>query len=418
MENGMPPSGPSEAYLTVSRRFTFCASHRVERVGLPAERNRELYGDESAGRFGHGHNYVATFVFHGEVDPVTGMLANLTRVKTAISEIVDGRYDHRFLNLDTPPFDGLPATPENIARQLLVEAAPLFDGSRAQPVACHLVQSPSMAATAYTGGRVETHRHFVFSAARRTASPHLDDEANRRLFGIAAAPEGHGHTYHCRVTLGGVLDPATGVLASERRVSAALNAVHRMLDHHNLSTGVPELEGLPTTTEVLARFVRKRLTPDLPVARVRLNESEDFFAESLADGCAAMGVVRSFAAAHRLHSARLDDEANRRLYGRCNNRNGHGHEYLVETTAAGNLDERSGTLLSLDELLGAVEGAVGPWRWRHLDREVAEFEERPSTGENIVRSLWSRIGAGLGGRLLRVRLQETENNRFTVRRGV
>ncbi len=408
---------PSGTCLTLSRRVAFSASHRVERAGLTADANRELYGDEAAGAFGHGHNYVAYFVLTGDVDEATGMLVSLRRVKALLSELVDGRYDHRFLNLDTPPFGEVPATVENIALRLLLEAEPLFGGSGARLVACHLAQSPGVAATAYGDGTVESHRWLVFSAARRTASPHLDEEANRRLFGIAADPGGHGHTYRCRVTLGGAFDPDAGVLAPERRVSAALAALHELLDHRNLSTGVPELAGLPTTTEVLARFVRDRLAAALPVERVRLHETDDFFAEALPGGRAAMGAARSFSAAHRLHSRHLDAEANRRLYGRCNNPNGHGHEYRVEATADGTLDERSGTLLPLDVLAGAVEEAVGPWRWRHLDLEVPEFADRPSTGENIVRALWPRAWTTLGERLSRLRLWETENNRFTVRAG-
>ena len=218
------------------------------------------------------------------------------------------------------------------------------------------------------------------------------------------------------MSLGGAFDPDAGVLAPEHRVSAALAALHELLDHRNLSTGVPELAGLPTTTEVLARFVRSRLASALPVVRVRLHETDDFFAEALPDGRAAMGLVRSFSAAHRLHSRRLDAAANRSLYGRCNNPNGHGHEYRVEATAEGVLDERSGTLLPLATLSGAVEAAIGPWTFRHLDLEVPEFAERPSTGENIVRALWPRARAALGERLSRLRLWETENNRFTVRR--
>ena len=182
----MEPNGSSGTYLTLSRRFAFCASHRVERAGLTAAANRELYGDEAAGAFGHGHNYVATFVLAGEVDPATGMMVSLRSVKELLSELVDGRYDHRFLNLDTPPFGEVPATAENVARRLLLEAGPLFGGSGARPVACHLVQSPGVAATAYGDGSVESHRWITFSASaaapnrRRFSSSSKCGEAVRR----------------------------------------------------------------------------------------------------------------------------------------------------------------------------------------------------------------------------------------------
>ena len=59
--------------------------------------------------------------------------------------------------------------------------------------------------------------------------------------------------------------------------------------------------------------------------------------------------------------------------------------------------------------------AVSPWHDKHLDLEVEEFRDHPSTGENIVQALWPRIDSRLDGRLTRLRLWETANNRFTLR---
>jgi len=63
-----------------------------------------------------------------------------------------------------------------------------------------------------------------------------------------------------------------------------------------------------------------------------------------------------------------------------------------------------------------VERAILPWQDKHLDRETEEFREIPSTGENIVRALWPRFDSQLDHRLARLRLWETPNNRFTLRR--
>ena len=57
-----------------------------------------------------------------------------------------------------------------------------------------------------------------------------------------------------------------------------------------------------------------------------------------------------------------------------------------------------------------------PWQNKHLDLETEEFRETPSTGENIVQMLWPKLDAKLDGRVMRVRLAETANNRFTLRR--
>ena len=64
----------------------------------------------------------------------------------------------------------------------------------------------------------------------------------------------------------------------------------------------------------------------------------------------------------------------------------------------------------------ALGQALAPWRDKHLDLETEEFRDQPSTGENIVRALWPKIDSALQQRLVRLRLWETANNRFTLRR--
>ena len=123
-----------------------------------------------------------------------------------------------------------------------------------------------------------------------------------------------------------------------------------------------------------------------------------------------------FAASHRLHSDELSTEENQRLYGKCNNPLGHGHRYLTETTVGGEYDKRSGTLYDFVAFRKAIEESLKPWQNRHLDLETDDFRDVPSTGENIVRALWPKIDNRVKQRLVRLRLSETANNRFTLRR--
>jgi len=124
----------------------------------------------------------------------------------------------------------------------------------------------------------------------------------------------------------------------------------------------------------------------------------------------------SFNAAHRLHAATLSDSENANLYGKCNNLRGHGHRYLTETTLGGEYDSRSGTLYDFIALKKAIEESLRPWQDRHLDFETDDFQDVPSTGENIVRALWPKLDNRLNQQLVRLRLWETANNRFTLRR--
>src|SRR5438876_12431595 len=124
----------------------------------------------------------------------------------------------------------------------------------------------------------------------------------------------------------------------------------------------------------------------------------------------------AFYAAHRLCAPTLSDAENAKLYGKCNNPLGHGHGYLTEATIGGNYDERSGTLYDFVAFRNALSESLEPWQDRHLDLETEDFKNISSTGENIVRALWSKIDSRVNHQLVRLRLWETKNNRFTLRR--
>lgn len=402
--------------LTISKRFEFAASRRCFHPRLSDKENTALYGQSALARFGHGANFFPYFVFEGAVDPVTGMLINVVIIKERLKPIIEGRFDHKFLNADTRPFDKRIPTAENIARQLLREAMPLFEDVAASPVCCHLVESPKTEVTAWSDGRVERHHWLEFSAARRTFSPHLTDKENEELFGEASRPSGHGHGYRLRVTLSADEMPDTGLVAPLPQIEFSLEELRLLLDHRNLNTDVPELAAKPMTTEYLAHFILRRLASALPVHRVQLWENSYLFAEYTSAGHTSLGVTEHFTAAHRLHAPQLSDEQNTALYGKCNNPLGHGHVYRVEATVGGTVDERTGALMDLERLTGAVRRAVEPWDYKHLDEETEDFTGRPSTSENMITTLWGRTEQELDHQLRRLRMWETPNNRFTLRR--
>lgn len=350
------------------------------------------------------------------MDPATGMMINVAVIKDRIKSMIDDRYDHKFLNENTPPFDKLVPTPENVALKLLEEARPLFADTAAKPVVCHLNESPASEATAYGKGRVERHLWVDFSASRRTHSPHLTDQENESLFGLAASPSGHGHHYRMRVTLGGEVDEEYGMMFPEAEAWRILDEFCKRFDHRNLSLDISDFGDMPMTTEMLARYFFRYLEGKLPVSRVKLHENERFFVEFSEANGILMGIVADFHAAHRLHSIRLSDGENLAVFGKCNNPGGHGHLYRAEGTIRGELDERTGTVYSLTELNRVVAGAVDRWNYKHLNLDTDDFVDRTTTGENIVQVLWSRLEESLGDKLNRLRLWETENNRFALRR--
>lgn len=395
--------------LTVSKRLEFSASRRLFDPKLSTAENLRLFGDESAARYGTGRNYVAYFVFSGDVDAETGMLMNISEIKSRVGHIIHAGFDHKFLNEDHSVFAGKVPTAEAVARQLFLEAEPVFRDSRARLVACHLRETPTRSTTFYANGVSDANYWIEFSAARQTMSPHLTAEENERLFGVAASPYGHGHNYRARFTFDGAEAVAVG------EVQNCLEGLRAQLDHKNLNHEVPALADRPITTESLAQWMHQTAENCLPIQRVRLHERDDFMAEHWKDGCFFLGMRQTFSAAHRLYAPKLSEDRNTELYGKCNNPRGHGHSYLAEATIGGTYDERSGTLGSFTALSEGMAEALQPWRDKHLDLETAEFADKPSTGENIVQVLWPKLNANLAGRLARLRLWETPNNRFTLR---
>jgi 6-pyruvoyltetrahydropterin/6-carboxytetrahydropterin synthase len=398
--------------LTVSKRLEFSASRRLFVSRWTDSENLAAFGPETRAHYGTGRNYIAYFIFSGRVDPVTGMLINISEIKRRAGEVVDNQFDHKFLNEDNPAFREAPPTAENIARQLFVDVASLFADVDANLAACHLIETPDRSATFYADGASEANYWFEFSAARQTMSPRLTPAENARLFGAADAV--HGHNYRARLTFR--KEKADRPIVQQQDVDACVDSLRQELDHRHLNEDVSGLKDRPITTESLAAYIGERVKASLPIHRVRLHERADFFAEAWTGGSMFLGMQTRFSAAHRLHVPSFSDEKNATLFGKCDNPRGHGHLYLAEATIGGNYDERSGTLYDFVAFRKALSESIEPWQDRHLDLETDDFQKISSTGENIVRALWSKIDSRVNQQLVRLRLWETKNNRFTLRR--
>ena len=397
--------------LTVSKRLEFSASRRLFLSRWSDAENVAAFGEESRAKYGTGRNYVAYLIFSGRVDPITGMLINISEIKKRAGEIVDNQFDHKFLNEDNPAFRDIAPTAENVARQLFLDVAPLFSDVDAKLVAVHLIETPDRSATFYADGASDANYWFEFSAARQTMSPRLTAAENAKLFGSASAI--HGHNYRARLTLR--KQKSDRPIVPQHDVDLCIQALRDELDHSHLNA-LSSLKDRPITTESLVAYLRERVAASLPIHRVRLHERDDFFAEAGPDKNIFLGMQMRFSAAHRLHVPSFSDEKNASLFGKCDNPHGHGHLYLAEATLGGNYDERSGTLYDFVAFQKALTEAIEPWQDRHLDLETEDFQKISSTGENIVRALWSKIDSRVNQQLARLRLWETKNNRFTLRR--
>ncbi|MGH9521526.1 MAG: 6-carboxytetrahydropterin synthase [Terriglobales bacterium] len=115
-----------------------------------------------------------------------------------------------------------------------------------------------------------------------------------------------------------------------------------------------------------------------------------------------------FSAAHYYHNPEFSAEENQRIFGKCNNRNGHGHNYTLEVTVKGKVDPRSGFVIDLKQLKEAMaREVVDAMDHRHLNLEVPEFRDRIPTTENLAIAIWERLRTKLSvAQLHRVRVYE------------
>jgi 6-pyruvoyltetrahydropterin/6-carboxytetrahydropterin synthase len=120
-----------------------------------------------------------------------------------------------------------------------------------------------------------------------------------------------------------------------------------------------------------------------------------------------------FAASHRLHSEQLSDAENARIYGKCNNALGHGHNYVVEVSVSGDVDPATGMIANLADLDEFVQREVlDPFDHRSLNDEVEEFKTAVPTTEILCIEIYRRLRAFPKAKLERVRVEETSNNSF------
>jgi len=118
-------------------------------------------------------------------------------------------------------------------------------------------------------------------------------------------------------------------------------------------------------------------------------------------------------ASHRLNATSLSAEQNRATYGKCNNPHGHGHNYVVEVLAGGEVDAETGMVVNMATLDEAVRAKVLE-RFDHTNLNLDPlFEQRVPTTENLCRAVFDLLDGSLDpAKLERVRVEETENNFF------
>ena len=258
-------------------------------------------------------------------------------------------------------------------------------------------------------------RRAQFSASHRYWLPELDEAENKRLFGACSRFHGHGHNYVLYVSLAGELDQY-GMVENLSVVKQVIKReVTSQLNYSYLNDTWSEFQETLPTTENISRIIWQRLAPYLPLVNIRLFENSELWADYRGNNMEATLTVKThFSAAHRLAIPSLSYEENQEIYGKCARPNGHGHNYHLEVTVAGEIDSRTGMLVDLGALQQAIEEYVIE-RFDHtfLNKDIAYFAEVVPTAENIavrIADLLRSPIAELGVELDKIELIESPNN--------
>lgn len=130
--------------------------------------------------------------------------------------------------------------------------------------------------------------------------------------------------------------------------------------------------------------------------------------------------IESFSACHRLNCKLLNDDQNRDLFGKCNNPNGHGHNYRMEVTITGPIDPVTGMVVNISELKSLIqERVMNVLDHKNIDQDVQYFQDKVSSAENIARFIFDQLKTPnpfpQKVRLHSVKLYETEKNVVEIR---
>ena len=119
-----------------------------------------------------------------------------------------------------------------------------------------------------------------------------------------------------------------------------------------------------------------------------------------------------FNCAHRLHNPNWSDEKNASFYGKCNNPNYHGHNYNLEVTITGALNEESGYLIDMKLLSDIIkEEILNPFDHKNLNLDVEDFKNLNPTAENMAVVMYNKLKNRLDNHFeIKIKLYETERN--------
>jgi 6-pyruvoyltetrahydropterin/6-carboxytetrahydropterin synthase len=259
-------------------------------------------------------------------------------------------------------------------------------------------------------------RKINFSATHVYRKADWNEELNRKVFGLCSNPNGHGHDYSLEVMVKGNLNNNSGIVVNTTDIKKITeDFVVQELDGKFLDREHPFfIKNIPTT-ENLVHYIWESLEHKFSgckLHRIRLHENHYLNSQKEEGSMIQLTRKYHFCAAHRLHSIHLSDEENRKIFGKCNNPHGHGHNYYLDVTVKGELDPVTGMIMNLADLDDIVNRIVlDKFDHKHLNLDTEEFKELNPTSEVVAKVIFGMLSPCID-KLYKVGLWETEKNFF------
>lgn len=244
-------------------------------------------------------------------------------------------------------------------------------------------------------------KRIEFSASHRYFKPEWDEERNRRVFGPCS--QEHGHNYLLEVTLGGQVDPVTGMIINLYDLKHIVSDVLEEFDHKHLNFDMPYFERLVPTTENLAlvlwrKFRERPETRD--IASIRLCEGENLWAE----------LYQPNGPASEDYTEPTEALLTRRyaLTVKRNADSSHVETWplSLDVTVRGPIDPVTGRVTDIMALDKRVKEQILDHLQETNLSEHPEFSDRPVTLPTLAKVLWSRLIDVADARLERLRLTD------------
>jgi len=239
-------------------------------------------------------------------------------------------------------------------------------------------------------------KRIEFAAAHRYIKPEWDEAKNRAVFGPCYNPPAHGHNYLLEVTVGGDVDPKTGMVINLFDLKRVLLGVIEEFDHKNLNLDMPYFRSQVPTSENLARVLWTKLAAQKDIGTlqsVRLYEDEDLYSEvTAAGGIDAAAVTRRYS-----FTAVQDDHQ--------------GREWDCYVTVHGKIDPVTGMVTDIGALNRLVQDKVVKIFDRQDLRKV--LGQATVTGTQLLERIWTSLVSQISsGTLAHVRLVQSRDLSF------